>query len=65
MTWNGRHPLVQLVEKTYHTGQRLTQKAMTALEQRWDRLPGLATLNPDLGNLETLFSWKSLRTPPH
>ena len=42
MTWNGRHPLVQLVEKTYHTGQRLTQKAMAVLERRWARLPGLA-----------------------
>ena len=42
MTWNGRQPLVQLVKKTYHTGQRLTQKAMAALELRWARLPRLA-----------------------
>lgn len=41
MTWNGYHPVIQRVEKTYQTGQRLTQKAMAALEQRWERLPGL------------------------
>ena len=41
MTWNGCHPVIQRVEKTYQTGQRLTQKAMAALEQRWERLPGL------------------------
>jgi len=41
MTWNGCHPVIQGVEKTYQMGQRLTQKAMAALEQRWERLPGL------------------------
>lgn len=41
MTWNGHHPVVKLVEKTYQTGMRLTPKAMAELEERFDRLPGL------------------------
>ena len=41
MTWHGQLPVVELVDKTYHTGVRLTQKAMTALEKRFERLPGL------------------------
>jgi len=41
MTYNGVHPLVEIVEKIYHTGVKLTQKAMDALEKRFDRLPGL------------------------
>ena len=41
MTYNGVHPVVKIVEKTYHTGIKLTQKAMAALEKRLERLPGL------------------------
>jgi hypothetical protein len=41
MTYNGVHPVVQIVEKTYHTGVRLTRKMMDALEKRFERLPGL------------------------
>ena len=41
MTWNGHHPVVRLVKKTYQTGVRLTQKAMAELEKRLERLPGL------------------------
>lgn len=41
MTWNGRHPVVKLVEKTYPTGVALTQKEMEELEKRFGRLPGL------------------------
>jgi len=41
MTWNGRHPVVKLVEKTYHTGVSLTKKAMDKLEERFERLSGL------------------------
>jgi transposase len=41
MTWNGRHPIVKLVEKTYPTGVRLTPKEMEKLEKRFERLPGL------------------------
>lgn len=41
MTYNGNFPMVQFVQKTYHTGVKLTQKAMKKLEQRFERLPGL------------------------
>lgn len=41
MTWNGRHPVVKLVEKTYPTGVRLTPAEMKELEKRLERLPGL------------------------
>ncbi len=41
MAWHGRHPVVQLVDKLYHTGVSLTQKAMAELEKRFERLPGL------------------------
>jgi len=41
MAWHGRHPIVQLVERLYHTGVSLTQKAMAELEKRFERLPGL------------------------
>lgn len=41
MTYNGIHPVVEIVEKTYHIGVKLTQKAMDELEKRFERLPGL------------------------
>ena len=41
MTYNGVHPIVEIVKKTYHTGVKLTQKAMNKLEERFERLPGL------------------------
>lgn len=41
MTWNGHHPVVKLVEKTYPTGVCLTPKEMKKLEKRFERLPGL------------------------
>jgi hypothetical protein len=41
LTWRGRHPLVHLLTKTYHTGVRLTQATMRQLEQRLERLPTL------------------------
>jgi hypothetical protein len=41
MTWNGQHPIIHLVEKTYHTGVKLTKKAMDKLEKRFERLPDL------------------------
>jgi len=41
MTYRGVHPLVEIVEKTYQTGVKLTQAAMDELEKRLDRLPGL------------------------
>jgi transposase len=41
MTWNGIHPVVDLVATLYHTGVRLSQKAMAAIEAQIVRLPGL------------------------
>ena len=41
MTYNGVHPVVEIVEKTYHTGVKLTKKSMDALEKRFERLPSL------------------------
>lgn len=41
MTWNGIHPVVDLVTTIYHTGVRLSQEAMAAIEAQIVRLPGL------------------------
>jgi hypothetical protein len=41
MTYNGVHPVVDLVTATYQTGVKLSQKAMDKLEERLQRLPGL------------------------
>ncbi len=41
MTYNGVHPVVEIVKKTYHTGVKLTQKAMDELEKRFERLSSL------------------------
>lgn len=41
MTWNGNHPIIECIEKTYETGVRLPMKEMKVLEKRFERLPGL------------------------
>ena len=42
LIWKDLPPkVVKLVTQSYSTGVRLTQKAMTVLEQRFERLPGL------------------------
>ena len=41
MTYNGVRPVVDVVITTYHTGVKLSQKAMAKLEERFERLPGL------------------------
>jgi hypothetical protein len=41
MTYKGVQPVVQLLDTVYHTGVKLTHQAMTALERRLERLPGL------------------------
>jgi hypothetical protein len=41
MTYNGVRPVVDVVTTTYHTGVKLSQKAMANLEERFERLPGL------------------------
>jgi transposase len=41
MTWNGKHPIVELVTTTYQTGVKLTQEAMETIEAQIERLPAL------------------------
>jgi hypothetical protein len=41
LAFKGHHPTVSLVTRTYHTGVKLTQKAMRELEQNLRRAPGL------------------------
>jgi transposase len=41
MTWNGKHPLVKLITKSYDRGVGLTAKEMEELETHLERLPGL------------------------
>jgi hypothetical protein len=38
MTWNGRHPVVNLVTQTYKTGVKLTKLAMAQVETQIQRL---------------------------
>jgi len=37
MTWKDRTPVVKLVDGVYATGKKLSQKAMSVLEQRFER----------------------------
>lgn len=41
MTWQGHHPVVELVTMVYATGVRLTKTAMAEIEAQIVRLPGL------------------------
>lgn len=41
MRYRGHQPIIQFVQKVYHTGVRLTQKAMAELEKRFVRLSTL------------------------
>jgi hypothetical protein len=41
MTWEGKHPLVELISKSYSKGVRLTREEMSELEKQIERLPGL------------------------
>lgn len=41
MSWHGKHPLVQLIRKSYHKGATLTATEMKRLETQIHRLPGL------------------------
>ena len=41
MTWNGRHPIVDLVTTTYQPGVKLTKAAMDLVEAQIRRLPDL------------------------
>jgi hypothetical protein len=41
MTWNGRHPTVELITRVYHKGVRLSARAMKEIEAQVERLPKL------------------------
>ena len=41
MTWNGCHPVVELVTTTYQTGVKLTKAAMEVVETQIVRLAAL------------------------
>ena len=41
MTYKAVRPVVNVVITPYHTGVKLSQKAMAKLEERFERLPGL------------------------
>jgi len=41
LTYKGQQPAVHLITKPYHSGVKLSQKLMAALERRLHRLPGL------------------------
>ncbi len=41
LSWKQCNPVVHLVERIYHTGVKLTKKAMDILEDRFERLPDL------------------------
>jgi hypothetical protein len=41
LKWCGNHPFVRLVTQAYATGVKLTKQAMSACEERIDRLPSL------------------------
>jgi transposase len=41
MTWNGQHPVVELVTTLYQTGVKLTKDAMDLVEAQITRLPDL------------------------
>ena len=41
MTWNGVHPIVELVTTTYQTGVKLSKEAMGRVEAQLQRLPHL------------------------
>ena len=50
MRWMGKLPVVTLVTQTYHTGVKLTQKAMAQVETQIQRLTNSTREGlPDLG----------------
>jgi transposase len=49
MTWQGQHPIVELVTTTYETGVTLTKDAMQRVEAQIKRLPDLGKWFIDIG----------------
>jgi len=51
MKWNGKHPVVKLVQETYENGVKLTKKAMAQIEKQIQRLTNSPDeFFPNLGN---------------
>jgi hypothetical protein len=48
MTWNGVHPIVNLVTETYQTGVKLTKQAMTEVESQIHRLTSVEVQDEQL-----------------
>jgi len=49
MTWQGQHPVVELVTKPYRTGVKLTKAAMQQVEAHLTRHPTLSKWFVDIG----------------
>jgi transposase len=56
MTWNGVHPVVELVTTTYQTGVKLTKEAMDRVEAQLQRFPHLEKWFVDIA-YPPLISW--------
>ena len=41
MTWNGINPIVELIERTYEKGVKLTKQAMKEVEKKINRITGI------------------------
>jgi len=48
MTWNGVHPIVNLVTDTYQTGVKLTKQAMAEVESQIHRLTSVEVQDEQL-----------------
>jgi transposase len=55
MTWNGVHPVVELVTTTYQTGVKLTKEAMDRVEAQLQRLPHLEKWFVDIAYPPPIF----------
>ena len=55
MTWNGVHPVVELVTTTYQTGVKLTKEAMDRVEAQLQRLPHLERWFVDIASPPSTF----------
>jgi transposase len=55
MTWNGVHPVGELVTTTYQTGVKLTKEAMDRVEAQLQRLPHLEKWFVDIAYPPPIF----------
>jgi hypothetical protein len=54
MTWNGKHPVVELLSAVYEKGVRLSSKEMEQVEKEVNRLPNLGKWFVDIHGHEPL-----------